>query len=164
MNRCAPTLALMIPVAFALSGCQFGMDGNRPLACVDWVFFATPQSMYDDAKLVAVGRVTDGAGTIDSYVSGGYTGPANTYLFEVEQVLRGEFDDRTLTVGSQPVGCGATNQYPDGDQLDTDERIILFASDHDGPWMTLTSTQGVIPFPEGAGLPFETAGDPPPNP
>ena len=124
-------------------------DSDGPFACVDWVRFDTPQDQYNNAGLVLIGKSVSRAGETNIY---GHT--AITHLVEVEQVLKGDPGERNLHITSTPPTCTAGESYPDGDPLDTAERVIIFASKQGTEWFTITPAQGVLPFPQGSTLPF----------
>lgn len=125
------------------------VQSGGPVACVDWVRFETPRDQYDNAGLVLIGKSVSQAGGTSIY---GYS--ATTHLVEVEQVLKGNPGDGNLHITSTPPTCTAGESYPDGDPLDTAERIIIFASKQGSAWFTITPAQGVLPFPQGSSLPF----------
>lgn len=123
--------------------------GSGAVACVDWVRFESPQDQYDHAGLVLIGEPAGKDGETSIY---GYK--ATTHLIKVEQVLKGEPGDGTIRISSTPMTCTADGEsYPDGDPLDTDQRVIIFASKQGTDWFTLTPAQGVLPF-QGKELPF----------
>ncbi|MET3172518.1 UNVERIFIED_ORG: hypothetical protein ABIB52_000342 [Arthrobacter sp. UYCu721] len=117
--------------------------------CVDWVRFETPQEQYDKAGVVLIGKSVSHAGETSIYGS-----KATTHLVEVEQVLKGEPGDGNLRISSMPPTCTGGESYPDGDPLDTDQRVIIFATKQGGDWFTMTPAQGVLPFQQGTELPF----------
>lgn len=123
--------------------------GGGAFSCVDFVFFANPQDQYDNAGLVLIGQSVsqDGQTTI-------YGHQATTHLVEVEQVLKGDPGEGNLRITSTPETCTAGGSYPDGDPLDTAERVLIFANNQGGQWFTTTPTQGVQSFPQGSKLPF----------
>lgn len=125
------------------------VPGNGAVTCVDWVRFETPQDQYDRASLVLVGKSVRRAGETSIY---GHK--ATTHLVEVEQVLKGELGDGDLRISSMPPTCTVGGSYPDGDPLDPNQRVIIFANMQNGEWFTMTPAQGVLPFPLGAELPF----------
>ena len=120
-----------------------------PFACVDWVRFATPQDQYDNAGVVLIGRSVGRAGETSIYGS-----KATTHVVEVEQVFKGNPGEGNLRISSMPPTCTGGETYPDGDPLDTAERVIIFATKQGGEWFTSTPAQGVLPFPQGAEIPF----------
>lgn len=125
------------------------IPSGGPFACVDWVRFETPQDQYDNAGMVLIGKSVSRAGETSIY---GHI--ATTHLAEVEQVLKGNPGEGNLRITSTPPTCTVGASYPDGDPLDTAERVIIFASKQGGEWFTMTPAQGVLPFPKGAELPF----------
>ena len=128
------------------------VPAGGPFACVDWVRFETPQDQYDNAGLVLIGKSVSRAGETSIYGD-----MATTHLIEVEQVLKGNPGDGNLQITSTPPTCTVEGSYPDGDPLDTAERVIIFASKQGDDWFTITPGQGVLPFPKGAELPFSLA-------
>ncbi|WP_426940007.1 hypothetical protein [Pseudarthrobacter sp. S6] len=99
--------------------------------------------------MVLIGKSVSRAGETSIY---GHI--ATTHLAEVEQVLKGNPGEGNLRITSTPPTCTVGASYPDGDPLDTAERVIIFASKQGGEWFTMTPAQGVLPFPKGAELPF----------
>lgn len=126
------------------------VPSGGPFACVEWVWFATPQDQYDNAGLVLIGKSVSRAGETSIY---GHA--ATTHLVEVEQVLKGNPGEGDLRITATPPTCTVGGSYPDGDPLDTAERVIIFASKQGGDWFTITPTQGVLPFPRGSERPFD---------
>ncbi|TQJ39377.1 hypothetical protein FBY33_1392 [Arthrobacter sp. SLBN-112] len=120
-----------------------------PVACVDWVRFETPQDQYDKAPVVLIGKSVSQAGESTIYGS-----KATTHLIEVERVLKGDPGDGNLRISSMPPTCTVGETYPDGDPLDTAERVIIFATEHGAEWFTMTPARGVMSFPQGSSLPF----------
>ncbi|MDQ1058773.1 hypothetical protein QFZ23_002674 [Arthrobacter globiformis] len=53
-----------------------------------------------------------------------------------------------------PQTCTGGESYPNGDPLDTNQRVLIFATEQDREWFTMTPDQGVVPFEQGAPLPF----------
>lgn len=124
-------------------------DGG-PVACVDWVWFKTPQDQYDKAPVVLIGKPEGQVGETKIYGS-----KATTHLVEVERVLKGDPGEGNIRISSMPPTCTAGDPYPDGDPLDTAERVIIFATKQGAEWFTMTPAQGVLPFPQGSNLPFQ---------
>jgi hypothetical protein len=123
-------------------------DGGT-VACIDWVRFETTQDQYDKASVVLIGKSAGQVGETSIYGS-----KATTHLVEVEQVLKGNPGAGNLRISSMPQTCSGSDSYLDGDPLDTVERVIIFATKQGGEWFTMTPAQGVLPFPQGAELPF----------
>lgn len=123
---------------------------NGAVACVDWVRFQTAQDQYDHASLVLIGKSVSRAGETSIY---GHK--ATTHLVEVEQVLKGELGDGNVRISSMPPTCTVGGSYPEGDPLDPNQRVIIFANMQNGEWFTMTPAQGVLPFPQGAEIPFQ---------
>jgi len=46
-------------------------------------------------------------------------------------------------------------QHPDGDPLDTTRRVLIYATEQNDQWFTMTPAQGVVLFDRGARLPFK---------
>jgi hypothetical protein len=126
------------------------VPAGGPFACVDWVRFETPQDQYDSAGLVLIGESVSREGETSIY---GHM--ATTHVVEVEEVLKGNPGDGNLRITSTPPTCTVGGSYPDGDPLDTAERVIIFASRQGDEWFTITPAQGVLPFPQGSKLPFQ---------
>ena len=123
--------------------------GGGAFSCVDFVWFANPQDQYDNAGLVLIGKPVSKAGEITIY---GH--PATTHLMEVEQILKGNPGEGNFRITSTPETCTPGGSYPDGDPLDTAERVLIFANNQGGQWFTTTPTQGVVSFPPRSELPF----------
>ncbi|WP_457963590.1 hypothetical protein M1E17_19500 [Arthrobacter sp. D1-29] len=123
--------------------------GGGTVACVDWVWFETPQNQYDNAAVALIGRSVSQVGETTIYGS-----QATTHLVEVEQVLKGNPGNGNLRISSMPQTCSGGESYLDGDPLDTGQRVIIFATKQGGEWFTMTPAQGVLPFPQGSELPF----------
>jgi hypothetical protein len=120
-----------------------------PIACVDWARFDTPQDQYDNAGMVLIGKSVSRAGETTIYGN-----KATTHAVEIEQVLKGEPGTGNLRIASMPPTCTQGEPYPDGDPLDPNQRVIIFATKQGAQWFTLTPSQGVLPFQQGAELPF----------
>lgn len=125
------------------------VPSGGPFACVDWVRFATPQDQYDKAGLVLIGKSVRRAGGTTIYGQ-----EATTHVVEVEQALKGDPGHGNVRITSTPPTCTAGGSYPDGDPLDTAERVIIFATKQGDEWFTITPAQGVLSFPQGSELPF----------
>jgi hypothetical protein len=125
------------------------VPSGGPVACVDWVRFESPQDQYNNAALVLIGKSVGRAGETTIY---GHE--ATTHLVEVEQVLKGDAGDGNLHISSMPPTCTGGVSYPEGDPLDPNQRAIIFATRQGGEWFTMTPAQGVLPFQQGAELPF----------
>ncbi|QCO98588.1 hypothetical protein FCN77_13885 [Arthrobacter sp. 24S4-2] len=130
------------------TGCSIIPSGGTE-TCVDWVRFETPQDQYDKSGMVLVGKSVGKVGETSIY---GYK--ATTHLVEVERVLKGDPRDVNLRISSMPQTCTGGESYPDGDPLDTDQRVIIFATEQGSEWFTMTPAQGVLPFRHGTELPF----------
>lgn len=125
------------------------VQSGGTVACVDWVQFKSPQDQYDHAGAVLIGKSVSRAGETSIY---GYK--ATTHLVEVGQVLKGDPGNGTLRISSMPPTCTAGGSYPDGDPLDADQRVLIFATKHGGEWFTMTPSQGVLPSKKVLSFPF----------
>ena len=147
-------LATLACVGSAVSvlgtGCGFGP--TKAEVCADWVQFQDPQDQFDRAGLVAVGKPVRQDGETSIY---GYT--ARTHVVEVEKILKGEPGQETILVSSMPQTCTGGESYPEGDPLDTKQRVLIFATEQDNQWFTMTPSQGVVPFERGTPLPFQSS-------
>ena len=150
MGKLASLATAGIAVSVLTGACS--AEPPSAVACIDWVHFENPQDQFDQAGLVAVGKPVEQQGETNIY---GYR--ARTHLVEVEAVLKGEPRQETLSITSIPQTCTGGVSYPDGDPLDTNQRVLIFATEQDGKWFTITPWQGVIPFSEGSPLPFESS-------
>ncbi|WP_056740579.1 hypothetical protein [Arthrobacter sp. Soil763] len=130
-----------------LCGCWL-IPVGRTDVCVDWVQFETMQQRFDHAGAVLVGNPLKRDGEFRIY---GYQ--ANVHTVEVEQVIKGGIGAGPVRVASMPATCGQS--YPDGDPLDTSARQLLFLTEQNGEWFTMTPGQGTAPFPAGTPLPFK---------
>jgi len=138
-------------VVFVLgTGC--GSGPTTADACVDWVRFEDPQDQFDKAELVAVGKSLrqDGGTSIYGYA-------ARTHLIEIETVLKGQPSTGLVHVSSMPQTCTGGESYPDGDPLDTDQRVLIYATKQADDWFTMTPDQGVFPYEHGSPLPFQSS-------
>ena len=143
------SLATAVLLAGVLgTGCGI-IPGSGAETCVDWVWFQTPQAQYDQAEMVLIGRSVGSDGETSIY---GYE--ATTHLIEVERVLKGDPGDGSLRISSTPQTCTGGESYPEGDPLQTDKRVIIFATHQGDEWFTMTPAQGVLPLPEGKEPPF----------
>ena len=135
-------------VAAALSGCATSTS-----VCVDWVDFATPADAAVDAQLVLVGTVTGSAPQRQLFYL-----PAPVHRIAVESVLKGQLPagTREIDVASVPQTCnGEAGAFPDGDPLETDQRVEIFLFEEDGEYRLITPFDGVEPAPEGEPLPWD---------
>jgi hypothetical protein len=73
---------------------------------------------------------------------------------EVAQDHKGDPGAEPVRISSMPQTCTGGESYPEGDPLDTRQRIVIFATKQGGEWFTMTPSQGVLPFPQGTELPF----------
>lgn len=83
--------------------------------------------------MVLIGKSVSRAGETTIYGS-----KATTHLVEIEQVLKGEPGDGNLRISSMPPTCTGGESYPDGDPLDPNQRVIIFATRQGGEWFTMT--------------------------
>ncbi len=144
-----PAESAAVPTGSSPGSSSSPVQSGGSFACVDWVRFATPQDQYDKAGLVLIGKSLSQAGETSIY---GHM--ATTHLVQVEQILKGNPGEGNLHITSTPPTCTAGEPYPNGDPLDTAERVIIFASKQGSEWFTITPAQGVMPFPQGSNLPF----------
>lgn len=142
-------LAAIGLVVFAATGCGL-VPGAGTAVCVDWVWFETPQAQFDEAKLVVIGKPVRRDGETAIY---GYAGQA--HVVEVESVLKGRPGPGPLRIVSMPPTCTGGEVYPDGDPLDTTRRVLIYATEQNDQWFTMTPAQGVVLFDRGARLPFK---------
>ncbi|MGY4541314.1 hypothetical protein ACVWY0_001223 [Arthrobacter sp. UYNi723] len=143
-------LARLAPAAIVVSVLGIGCSpppGTGGDTCVDWVRFETPQDQFDNANLVVIGKPLKRSGETSIY---GYK--ARSHQVEIETVLKGVPGQEPLLVASMPQTCGKS--YPEGDPLDTNQRVLIFASKQENEWFTITPSQGVLPLQEGTKLPF----------
>ena len=138
-------------VVFVLgTGCSSGQPTAD--ACVDWVRFEDPRDQFDKAELVAVGKALrqDGETSIYSYA-------ARTHLIEIETVLKGEPGQGPIQISSMPQTCTGGESYPDGDPLDTNQRVLIYATKQADKWFTMTPDQSVAPYEQGSPLPVQSS-------
>lgn len=151
MRRFAGLAQVGLLVAITGSGCSF-VPGGGAATCVEWVRFQTAQDQFDNAGMVLIGKPVSQDGETSIY---GYT--ATTHLVKVERVLKGDPGNGNLRISSMPQTCTGGESYPNGDPLQANRRVIIFATKQDGQWFTMTPAQGVLPFEQGAELPFRSA-------
>ena len=149
MGKRFTRVSALVLVAVLGSGCDI-IPTSGTETCVDWVRFDSPQDQYDKAAAVLVGRSVgeDGKTVIYGYQATGH-------LIQVEQVLKGNPGTGNVRILSMPQTCTGGKSYPNGDPLQTSDRVIIFATQQGRDWVTMTPEQGVLPFPEGAELPFK---------
>jgi hypothetical protein len=150
MGTLARLAVVGLTVSFLGTGCSL-WDPPRAEACVDWVQFEDPQDQFDQAALVAVGEPVRQDGETSIY---GYT--AQTHLVKIETIYKGKPGQETVRISSMPQTCTGGESYPKGDPLHTNQRVLIFATEQDDEWFTMTPEQGVIPFKQGTPLPFES--------
>ena len=133
-----------------VAGCGL-LPGSTSDVCADWVIFETPQDQLSHATLVVIGTPTGADSETRIY---GYT--ARIHVVEVERVLKGDPVPGPLRIASMPVTCTGGVSYPDGDPLDERRRMLIYATNQNGYWFTMTPAQGAVPFDNGMPVPFET--------
>jgi hypothetical protein len=148
MGKLVALSQVLLVVSVLGTGCGL-VPGGGSETCVEWVRFEAPQDQYDQAGAVLIGKSVSRSGETSIY---GYR--ATTHLVEVEQVLKGDPGDEPVRISSMPQTCTGGESYPEGDPLDTRQRIVIFATKQGGEWFTMTPSQGVLPFPQGTELPF----------
>ncbi|NJC23956.1 hypothetical protein BJ994_003032 [Arthrobacter pigmenti] len=147
MRRVSAGVLIALGAALGTSGCSGETVSG---ACADWVLFETPQDLFDHAPLVLVGRpiAEDGQQRIYGY-------DAQIHVVSIEKILKGDIEQDEIRIASMPQTCTDVSVvYPRGDPLDIDQRVIIFASEQEGQWFTITPEQGVLSFAEGEELPF----------
>lgn len=123
-------------VACALSGC-----GATSVSCPSWAGFPTTQEKYDAADLVVVATTTVRDGTAPIFGV-----DAHSYEIRVGEVLKGDVDGGSVRISSMPDSCSGVAEYPEGDPLDASQPLLVFATQQDGEWFTLTPIDGTVPF------------------
>ncbi|MFJ6003590.1 hypothetical protein [Arthrobacter sp. NPDC092385] len=137
MGSLTARLAVVLIIATAVVGC----DSQRVASCADWVQFDSVQDRYDEATAVFVASKGEREGTTTIYGV-----DAHTHSMRVDEVVKGELADEDIRITSMPITCTEGDQYPDGDPLETSDRIIVFANSIDGQWFTLTPDDGTLPY------------------
>ena len=100
--------------------------------------------------MVVVGTVAGTAGERAYYQE-----TAPVHHFAVETVLKGQLDSDEIEVASPPQTCnGPGGPFPDGDPLETDQRVQLFLFEEEGEYRLITPYDGVEAAPEGQPLPW----------
>lgn len=144
-------LAALAVVAAATSSGLAGCGLVTYEACPGWVDYSDPNDAFAAADAVVIGHLLERDGTMaDDF------GEARAYTFDVEEVHKGEVQGPRVRIGSRADTCDGGDGYVSGDLLATDERILVYLVEVTGGLMTLTPGQGVVPFDEGAVLPFRT--------
>lgn len=115
-----------------------------------WKAFEDPQAQFNEASLVLIGTPTGKDGKVEAYGI-----KAQTHLIEVEEVLKGDPITSPVQITSTPETCTTGSTYPNGDPLDTDKRLIIFADYHGDDWVTITPNYGTLSFDQGTELPFK---------
>lgn len=129
-------------VACALSGCGYGSDS---VSCPSWAGFPTTQEKYDAADLVVVASTSMRDRTAPIFGVN-----AHSYEIRVGEVLKGDVDGGSVRISSMPDPCSGTAEYPEGDPLATSRPLLVFATQQDGEWFTLTPFDGTVPFTQEA--------------
>lgn len=155
MGRIAGLLAAALAAIVLGSGCG-PTPGSVGDTCVHWVHFENPQDQFDNADLVVIGTPLKQDGETMIY---GYR--ARSHQVELETVVKGDPGQAPLRIASMPQTCGKS--YPDGDPLDTDQRVLIFATRQGSEWFTMTPAQGVLSFKHGTELPFSSSPSPHPT-
>jgi hypothetical protein len=151
MRRPMGTVLAGLLVGVLAAGCSL-LPGTQTESCVDWVHFETPEQQFQEAGLVLIGNPVAKDGETSIY---GYT--AQVHRVDVEAVLKGEPGPGPLRVASMPLTCTGGVSYPEGDPLDANRRMLMYASRQNGDWFTMTPAQGAVPFEPGTQLPFKRA-------
>ena len=139
----AVVAVLVLPVA--------GCTTTTTTVCVDSIGPLSTAEAGEQAAIVVVGTVTGSAGERSIYQES-----SPVHGFSVEAVVKGELDATEIEVAAVPITCnGPAGPFPDGDPLDTDDRVELFLVDDDGQYRLLTPWDGVVAAPEGEPLPWE---------
>lgn len=149
MRRQPPAVLVAFLACGLTAGCGL-FPGSRTEACVDWIRFETAQEIFDSAELVVVAKPTGTDGETNIY---GYS--ARIHLLEVETVLKGQPGTGPLRIASTPETCTGGISYPHGDPLENSQRMLIYATQQQGEWFTVTPAQGAVPLEEGATLPFK---------
>ena len=150
--RLGSLLGVAALVVLPLGGCAMETSS----ICVEYVDFETPAAAAAGVAVVVVGTVVGSAGQREIYGE-----PAPVHRFAIESVLKGEVpgDAREIDVASVPQSCNGADRgpFPDGDPLDTTDRVELFLSEEDGAFHTVTPWDGVESAPPGKPLPWDPA-------
>jgi hypothetical protein len=145
------TAVVGLLIGVLTTGCSL-LPGAHTEACVDWVHFETPQEQVREAGLVLIGKPVGRDGETSIY---GYA--AQIHLVEVEAVLKGDPGPGRLRIASMPLTCTGGVSYPEGDPLDANRRMLIYANRQNGVWFTMTPAQGAVPFDPGTQLPFSAS-------
>lgn len=145
MRSFVPLTGVLLLVS-ALGGCH----ETRNIACPSWAISDDPQVHFEAATLVVVSSNVERDGETAIYGV-----EAHTYRVSIEEVLKGDVGDHAIRLTDMPDPCTEEGVvYPDGDPLETMDRVMIFASEQEGEWFTLTPFGGVISFPEGTESPL----------
>lgn len=131
----------MLLIATVVVGCGSSSGSQQVAACADWVRLNSVQDLYDEAAAVFVTSKGERAGTTRIYGV-----DAHTHNMQVDEVVKGDIADESIRITSMPITCTQGSQYPDGDPLETTDRIIVFANNINGQWFTLTPYDGTLPY------------------
>lgn len=136
------TVIPFVLLAVAISGCG---ETTAAVSCPSWAGFPTVQEKYDAAELVIVASSTTRDGTAPIFGV-----DAHSYEVDVDQVIKGQLDGGSIRVSSTPDSCGGEAEYPEGDPLELATPVLIFATEQDGEWFTLTPFDGTHPFTQEA--------------
>lgn len=136
LARRAAIAATLFVAGSVMTGCV------QSQGCPGWAGYETPEDASDAADAVAVGHVDELVSTVQLY---GAT--ANVWSFEVDDWLTGRGPDR-IEILSPPSACGQSDDPyfgVDPFQSARDHATsVAFLSGHDGEWMAINPSQGVI--------------------
>ncbi|WP_133185525.1 hypothetical protein [Arthrobacter sp. Bz4] len=144
MRSFVPLTGVLLLIG-ALGGCH----ETSNIACPSWAISDDPQDHFEAATLVVVSSIVERDGETAIYGV-----EAHTYRVSIEKVRKGDLADQAIRVTAMPDPCTGEAVYPDGDPFETMDRVIIFASEQEGEWFTLTPFGGVISFPEGTESPL----------
>lgn len=168
MRMKARALAAALTVVLAGTTLTACMPAGSTHSCVSWVDLADAQAMYADAVLVVAGTAGPADGTVELFA-----GPGERHVVTVDEVYKGNFDGTELWAASPRDYCVAEPPSPADDPIPSAKRVLLYLRpasekptavgvpldlDDVEAWSTLTPLAGVVPFPDGAELPFDTEG------
>ena len=128
----------LVGAALVLAGCSGSV--LQVTQCASYVDLSDPQAKADVADLVIVGEElgTDG-------VTGLYGVDATAHTIRVDEVIKGELDEREIRVVSSPDACAGDELYPDGDPLATAGSTQFFITRVDGKWTSVSPFVGGVP-------------------
>lgn len=127
-------------------------EGEIVAECVSWSDLADPQTAFNVADAVIIGRPVASSGAKLMF-----SVDATVHEVDVVQIFKGEIDE-TVSIASTPETCTTGSPYPNGDPLETELEVLLFltAPADDGIWSTVTPVDGVRSVPEDGSLPFDS--------